>query len=73
VGGDALTTAMPVRSATVRSRPGPAGVPVLRLKKPDRSRWDDRKLDHVRPHLDRAAREGRFGVVAIVVAREFQW
>jgi len=50
-----------------------AGVPVLRLKKPDRSRWDDRKLDHVRPHLDRAAREGRFGVVAIVVAQEFQW
>jgi hypothetical protein len=39
---------------------------VLHLKKPDRSRWDDRKLDHVRPHLDRAAREGRFGVVAIV-------
>src|SRR5258708_2648235 len=50
-----------------------AGVPVLRLKKPDRSRWDDRKLDHVRPHLDRAAAEGRFGVVAIVVAQEFQW
>ena len=50
-----------------------AGVPVLHLKKPDRSRWDDRKLDHVRPHLDRAAREGSFGVVAIVVAQEFQW
>jgi hypothetical protein len=49
------------------------GIPVLHLKKPDRSRWDDRKLDHVRPHLDRAAREGRFGVVAIVVAQEFQW
>lgn len=50
-----------------------ARVPVLRLKKPDRSRWDDRKLDHVRPYLDRAAAEGRFGVVAIVVALEFQW
>jgi len=50
-----------------------ASVPVLHLGRPDRSRWDDRKLDHVRPHLDRAAREGRFGVVAIVVAQEFQW
>jgi len=49
------------------------GVPVLHLKKPDRSRWDDRKLDHVRPHLDRAARDQHFGVVAIVVAQEFQW
>ena len=26
-------------------------VPVLHLKRPDRSRWDDRKLDHVRPYL----------------------
>jgi hypothetical protein len=49
------------------------GVPILQLNKPDRSRWDDRKLDHVRPHLDRAQREGRFGVVAIVAAQEFQW
>jgi hypothetical protein len=49
------------------------GIPVLHLKKPDRTRWDDRKLDHVRPHLERAAREGRFGVVAIVAAQEFQW
>ena len=49
------------------------GVPVLHLKKPDRSRWDDRKLDHVRPYLDRAASEQRFGVVAIVVAQQFQW
>ena len=48
-------------------------IPVLRLKKPDRSRWDDRKLDHVRPYLDAAERAGRFGVVAIVVAQEFQW
>lgn len=49
------------------------GIPVLHLNKPDRSRWDDRKLDHVRPHLDRAQREGRTGVVAIVAAQEFQW
>jgi hypothetical protein len=28
-------------------------VPILRLKKPDRTRWDDRKLDHVRPYLDK--------------------
>ena len=49
------------------------GIPILHLKKPDRSRWDDRKLDHVRPFLDQAEREGRFGVVAIVQAQEFQW
>ncbi|HVM34732.1 MAG TPA: hypothetical protein VM784_05250 [Actinomycetota bacterium] len=50
------------------------GIPILTLKKPDRSRWDDRKLDHVRPYLERAERAGRFGVVAIVVAtQEFQW
>jgi hypothetical protein len=48
-------------------------VPILALKKPDRSRWDDRKLDHVRPYLDAAQREGRFGVVAIVACQEFQW
>ncbi|MGZ4181581.1 MAG: hypothetical protein ACXVUL_12990 [Solirubrobacteraceae bacterium] len=48
------------------------GIPVLRLAAPDRRRWDDRKLDHVRPHLERAEREGRFGVVALVVAEEFQ-
>jgi len=48
-------------------------IPILALKKPDRSRWDDRKLDHVRPHLERAEREGRFGVVAIVAGQEFQW
>ena len=28
-------------------------IPILSLKKPDRSRWDDRKLDHVRPYLER--------------------
>jgi hypothetical protein len=49
------------------------GVPVLRLHKPDRSRWDDRKIDHVQPYVDAAAAEGRFGVVAIVSTQEFQW
>jgi hypothetical protein len=49
------------------------GIPILRLKKPDRSRWDDRKLDHVRPYLEQAEREGRCGVVAIVAAQEMQW
>ena len=49
------------------------GIPVLALKKPDRSRLDDRKLDHVRPYMDSAQRAGRFGVVAIVSAQEFQW
>jgi hypothetical protein len=48
-------------------------IPVLQLAAPDRSRWDDRKLDRVRPHLQRAEREGRFGVVAIVAAQELQW
>ncbi len=48
------------------------GVPILQLKKPDRSRWDDRKLDHVRPYLTRAEAEGRTGVVAIVATQEFQ-
>lgn len=49
------------------------GIPILRLSKPDRTRWDDRKLDHVRPYLDAAECQGRFGVVAIVSAEEFQW
>ena len=57
----------------VRAFAAAHGIPVLHLKKPDRRRWDDRKLDHVRPHLERAEREGRFGVVAIVAAQEFQW
>ena len=48
-------------------------IPLLALAGPDRSRWDDRKVDHVRPHVERAEREGRFGVVAIVSAQEFQW
>ena len=33
-------------------------IPILALKKPDRSRWDDRKLDHVRPYLEAAERDG---------------
>jgi hypothetical protein len=49
------------------------GVPILALKKPDRTRWDDRKLDHVRPYLKKAEAAGRTGVVAIVQAQEFQW
>ena len=48
-------------------------IPILHLKGPDRSRWDDRKLDHVRPYLERAERERRYGVVAIVAGQEFQW
>ncbi|MBV9003237.1 MAG: hypothetical protein JO286_13605 [Solirubrobacterales bacterium] len=48
-------------------------IPILRLGKPDRSRWDDRKLDQVRPYLEAAEREGRYGVVAIVACQEFQW
>jgi hypothetical protein len=48
-------------------------VPVLSLKKPDRTRWDDRKLDHVRPYLEAAEAEGRTGVVAIVQDQELQW
>ena len=48
-------------------------IPIVRLGTPDRSRWDDRKLDHVRPYLQAAERERRFGVVAIVAGQEFQW
>jgi hypothetical protein len=47
-------------------------IPLLRLKRPDRTRWDDRKVDHVRPYLERAEAEGRYGVVAIVAAQEVQ-
>jgi hypothetical protein len=49
------------------------GIPILRLRNPDRSRWDDRKIDHVRPYIAAAEAEGRFGLVAIVSAQEFQW
>src|SRR6266511_2181666 len=57
----------------VKAFAGRHRIPILQLKKPDRSRWDDRKLDHVRPYLERAERAGRRGVVAIVAAQEFQW
>jgi hypothetical protein len=45
------------------------GIPVLHLNTPDRSRWDDRKLDHVRDYIDEATKPG---VVVIVVAQEVQ-
>jgi hypothetical protein len=48
------------------------GVPFLQLKGPDRSRRDDRKIDHVRPHFQRAERDGRYGIVAIVACQELQ-
>ena len=48
-------------------------VPVLHLAEPDRTRWDDRKLDHVQPYMGAAEKAGRYGVVAIVAAQEFQW
>ena len=27
-------------------------IPMLHLEKPDRTGWDDRKLDHVQPYLE---------------------
>ncbi len=45
------------------------GIPVLHLNTPDRSRWDDRKVDHVREFIDKATEPG---VVVIVVAQEVQ-
>jgi hypothetical protein len=49
------------------------GIPVLELNKRDRGDWGDRKLDHVRPYLEAAEREGRYGVAAIVQGQEYQW
>jgi hypothetical protein len=37
-------------------------VPILARNKPDRTRWDDRKLDHVGPYLEKAEAAGRTGV-----------
>src|SRR5216684_8529393 len=58
--------------APFRRRPG-----LLSLTEPGTSTprpgWGGAPLDHVRHYLDQAAAEGRFGVVAIVVAQEFQW
>src|SRR5215207_5555295 len=48
-------------------------IPLLTLAGPDRSRWDDRKVDHVGPYVEPAEAEGRFGVVAIVSTQEYQW
>ena len=45
-------------------------IPTLPLKEPDRTRWDDRKLDHVRSYLEAAEAEGRFWVLAIVSTQE---
>jgi hypothetical protein len=45
------------------------GIPLLHLNTPDRSRWDDRKVDHVREYIDQASQPG---VVVIVVAQEVQ-
>jgi hypothetical protein len=42
------------------------GIPVIRFAK------GQRKLEVMRPYLDRLAREGRTGVAAIGVAQEFQ-
>jgi hypothetical protein len=44
-------------------------IPMLHLNTPDRSRWDDRKVDHVRDYLDNVTEPG---VVVIVVAQEVQ-
>jgi hypothetical protein len=44
-------------------------IPVLHLNTPDRSRWDDRKVDHVRKYVEIATEPG---VVVIVVAQEVQ-
>jgi hypothetical protein len=44
-------------------------IPILRLKRPDRTRWGDRKLDHVQPYFDKATGPG---VVAIVQTQEIQ-
>ena len=56
-------------SNAVRSFAELNGIPVLHLNTPDRSRWDDRKVDHVRDYVNNATQPG---VVAIVVAQEVQ-
>jgi hypothetical protein len=45
------------------------GIPLLHLNTPDRSRWDDRKVDRVRDYVSKATQPG---VVAIVIAQEVQ-
>ena len=44
-------------------------IPMLHLNTPDRSRWNDHKVDHVHHLIDNATSPG---VVAIVVAQEVQ-
>jgi hypothetical protein len=56
-------------SNAVRSSAEINAIPVLHLNAPDRSRWDDRKVDHVREYVARASAPG---VVAILVAQEVQ-
>jgi hypothetical protein len=56
-------------SNAVRSFAQINGIPLLHLNTPDRSRWDDRKVDHVREYIDKATAPG---VLAIVVAQEVQ-
>jgi hypothetical protein len=74
IGSPALIQSIGTRfRREVKAFAGRHRIPILQLKKPDRSRWDDRKLDHVRPYLERAERAGRYGVVAIVATQEFQW
>ena len=48
-------------------------IPILQLKKPDRSLGTIASSITVRQYFVRAAQEGRFGVVAIVACQEFQW
>lgn len=58
--------------AQVKAFSEQSGVPIMQFKRPDRTVWNDRKIDHVMPLLDDAERQGRFGVVAIVSAQEIQ-
>jgi hypothetical protein len=53
----------------VRTFAEATGTPVLHLNTPDRSRWDDRKVDRVREYIDKATAPG---VIVIVVAQEVQ-
>jgi hypothetical protein len=55
--------------AAVRTFAETNTIPVLHLNTPDRTRWDDRKVDHVREYIAAATQPG---VVAIVVAQEVQ-
>ena len=36
------------------------GIPILRLNTPDRSRWNDRKVDHVHDLIDNATQPGKW-------------